>query len=131
IVSPRSHHKHALYLIQNSELFGLGGQELLLVGLVARYHRRATPKLTHDTYANLDPERRIIVSKLAAILRIADALDRSGSQRIRDIECSFDDGRLVISVPSVDDLSLEQLALVDKGTLFQDVYGMQVQLRKA
>ncbi|MHC5001690.1 MAG: Ppx/GppA phosphatase family protein [Planctomycetota bacterium] len=131
IINVRSHHKHSMYLIQNSELFGLSRKDVLLTAIVARYHRRAAPRPLHEGYATLDRENRIAVSKLAALLRIADALDRSDSQRVGDIACEIQDGRLVISVPKVDDLSLEQLAIKEKGTLFEDVYGMTVELRRA
>jgi exopolyphosphatase/guanosine-5'-triphosphate,3'-diphosphate pyrophosphatase len=129
-ISNASHHKHSLYIINNSEIFGLSRKDVRLVGLVARYHRRASPKPTHPGYAMLDRESRVVVSKLAAILRVADALERSHSQRISEIRCKREPGRLVISVPKVEDLSLEQLALLQKGSLFEETFGMKVLLRK-
>src|ERR1700733_3805806 len=130
-IASASHHKHSLYIINNSEIFGLSRKDVRLVGLVARYHRRASPKPTHPGYALLDRESRVIVSKLAAILRVADALERSHSQRISEIRCKREPGRLVITVPKVDDLSLEQLALMQKGSLFEETFGMKVLLRKS
>jgi exopolyphosphatase/guanosine-5'-triphosphate,3'-diphosphate pyrophosphatase len=129
-ISARSHHKHSMYLIQNSELFGLSRRDILLVALIARYHRRATPKTVHDDYADLDREGRLAVAKLSAILRVADALDRSHSQRISAIECRKEKDRFVIAVPNVDDLTLEQLALQNKSDMFEDVYGMSVAIEK-
>ena len=85
-VSNRSYHKHSLYLIRNSELFGLGKKDLLLAALVARYHRRASPQPTHEGYATLDRDERVAVAKMAAILRVADALDESRSQRIHEVQ---------------------------------------------
>jgi exopolyphosphatase/guanosine-5'-triphosphate,3'-diphosphate pyrophosphatase len=119
-----------MYLIQNSELFGLSRRDILLVALIARYHRRATPKTVHDDYADLDREGRLAVAKLSAILRVADALDRSHSQRISAIECRKEKDRFVIAVPNVDDLTLEQLALQNKSDMFEDVYGMSVAIEK-
>jgi len=130
-VSNRSHHKHSMYLILNSSLFGLGQKDLMLVALTARYHRRATPRPAHEGYAALNREDRIAVSKMAAILRVADALERSHSQRVRNIHCRKEGARFVIAVPGVSDLSLEQLALKQKGSMFEEVYGKQVMLRKS
>lgn len=130
-VSNRSYHKHTLYLIRNSELFGMGRRDQLLAALVARYHRRASPQPMHEGYATLDREGRVAVSKLAAILRVAIALDESRSQRIQEVHVSRENGRLVISVPRVEDLSLEQLALKQSGSLFEETYGMPVLLRVA
>lgn len=129
-VSNRAYHKHSMYLIHNSELFGLGEKDVLLVALVARYHRRSSPQPTHEGYSTLDRDRRIAVAKMAALLRVADALDDSHSQRIQEVECGREDGRFVVSVPQVDDLSLEQLALHQNGSLFEEIFGMPVLLRQ-
>lgn len=129
-ISTRGYHKHSYYLVTNSEIFGLSPKDLRLVALVARYHRRASPKQTHDGFSSLDRKERIIVCKLGAILRVADALDHSRSQRIKQLQCEVAGRRLVVSVPDVDDLSLEQLELRQKGALFEETYGLQVLLRK-
>ena len=127
-VSNRSHHKHSMYLILNSELFGLGRRELMTVALVARYHRQQEPQLQHEGYGGLDREDRIAVTKLAALLRVADALDRAHSGRVHGTRCARRDGQFVITVPRLTDLSLEELAMAEKGGLFEKVYGMKVVL---
>ncbi len=128
-VSPRGYHKHSSYLVNNSEIFGLPPEDLRLVGLVARYHRGASPKTTHDAYTRLDRFDRIVVSKLAAILRVADAMDHSRSGLIKDFSAAVNDRTLVVSIPGVTDLSLEQLELRQKGSLFEETYGLKVLLR--
>ncbi len=130
-VSNRSYHKHSLYVIRNSELFGLGKKDLLLAALVARYHRRASPQPTHDGYATLDRDERVAVAKMAALLRLADSLDESRSQRIHEIHVEREGDRLVISVPMVEDLSLETLALKQTGLLFEETFGTAVLMRVA
>ncbi|MCO8123913.1 Ppx/GppA family phosphatase [Stieleria sp. TO1_6] len=128
-INVRSHHKHALYIIKNSELFGLSQSELLQVGLVARYYRRAAPQPTHTEYMSLDRDTRVMVGKLAAILRLATALDDTRTSRIREIECLIDHKRMIIQVPGVRDVSLEQIAMKQQALLFRDVYGLSVILR--
>jgi len=102
----------------------------MLVALTARYHRRSSPKIVHQEYAALDSEGRLAVAKMAAILRVADSLDRSHSQRISSIECRDEKDRLVISIPNVEDLTLEQLGIQNKCSMFEEVYGMSVTLEK-
>lgn len=128
-INVSSMHKHSMYLIMNSTLFGLTADDLQLVAMVARYHRRSMPKTAHQPYASMDRYRRVIVSKLAAILRIAIALDASRSQRIRQIECRRVRNRIIISVPSVDDLSVEQIAVRRSRLFFETIFGLEVQLR--
>lgn len=128
-INVRSHHKHSLYIIKYSELFGLSRSELLQVGLIARYYRRATPQPTHAEYMSLDRYTRVVVSKLSAILRLATALDDTRTSRIREIECLIDDKRLVIQIPGVRDVSIEQIAMKQQSGLFRDIYGLPVILR--
>ncbi len=128
-VNVRSNHKHALYLIRNSDLFGLSRHDKLLVGLVARYHRRAFPQPTHDVYRSLHRDDRVAVAKMAALLRLAIALDDTRSGRVREIRCNRERKRLVITVPGVKDVSLDQLAMRQNAGLFQEIYGVPVLLR--
>ena len=130
-VSARSHHKHSMYLINNGDLFGLSQKDVLLAALIARYHRRSSPKPVHEGYATLDWEGRSHVAKMAALLRLADALDRTSSQRVKDIRCAREENRWIVSVPGADDLSIEQLAVQQKSGLFQEVFGMSVLVRNA
>jgi exopolyphosphatase/guanosine-5'-triphosphate,3'-diphosphate pyrophosphatase len=130
-VSTRAHHKHSHYLLANSEIFGLTRNEQNLVALVARYHRRSCPKPSHVEYMSLPRERRLIVSKLAALLRVADALEAGHAQQVREIRCARRDEELVVYVPGVSDLTLERRAVQTKGDLFEDIYGMRVRLEEA
>jgi exopolyphosphatase/guanosine-5'-triphosphate,3'-diphosphate pyrophosphatase len=130
-VSSRSHHKHSMYLILHSDLFGLTHEDLTLVAMTARYHRRAIPKPTHVEYMALSRDDRIAVAKMAALLRVADALDRNHSQQVRNIRIQREEDRVVVLVPEADDLTVERLAVKEKGDLFEQVFGLAVELREA
>ena len=127
-VGTRSYHKHSMYLIRQSEFFGIGVQDLLLVSLIARYHRRALPQPGHDGYSGLKRKDRVTVAKLSAILRIAKALDISRDQHIKNITCEIKPGRIKLLAPNAVDLSLEQLELRQAATMFGDVFGLTVDL---
>jgi exopolyphosphatase/guanosine-5'-triphosphate,3'-diphosphate pyrophosphatase len=128
-INVKSNHKHAMYMIRNSEIFGLSRKDSLLVSLVARYHRRSSPQPSHEGYATLDRQDRVAVAKLASLLRLAIALDESRSQRIASFRCRKQSDRWVIAVAGVEDLSLEQLALRQSGNLFEETFGCGVLLR--
>jgi len=130
-VSNRSHHKHSEYLIANSEIFGLKRGEIALVAEIARYHRRSVPRPTHPAYMALTREARVVVAKLAALLRVADALARGTVPKIGQwrIERQGDD--LVVGLPGGADLLLKQRAIAAKGDLFEDIFGMKVRLEEA
>lgn len=128
-VNVRGHHKHAMYLIRNSDLFGLGRADLLLVALIVRYHRRSPPLATHEGYGTLDRLSRVVVCKLAAILRLAIALACTRTGRIKEIRCVRRRDDVMIQLPGVSDASLEELALRQSVGLFEAVYGMTARLR--
>jgi len=130
-IGNQGHHKHSQYLIENSDLFGLTRKDTRRVALIARYHRRAIPKPTHPGYAELNRADRLGITKLAAILRVADALDQNHMQQIKDITFSRHRGQLIVHVAGVEDLTLERLAMQQKGLLFADTYGMEIELRRA
>jgi len=127
-VNTRAHHKHGYYLIANTELFGLSREERMIVAHVARYHRRSVPKTTHLDYMALPRRTRMAVCKLAAILRVADCLDRGHAQQVHDVRCEQGDGELVLHVGGAVDLTLERRAIKAKGDLFADIYGLTVRL---
>ena len=71
----------------------------------------------------------MVVAKLSAILRLAIALDESRSGRVKDVDCRREHDRLIIRVPALDDVSLEQLSMRQNSGLFEEVYGVGVLLR--
>jgi exopolyphosphatase/guanosine-5'-triphosphate,3'-diphosphate pyrophosphatase len=78
----------------------------------------------------LTREHRLLVSKLAAILRIADSLDRSHTGAIRHVATRIEGGQLVLEVVTDGDVSLDELALRDKSDLFEQLYGLEAVLRR-
>ncbi len=129
-VSSRAHHKHSYYLIANSEVLGITPDELVLVANIARYHRRSRPKPSHPDYITLSRERRMIINKLAALLRAADALDVSRTQQIDRFDSRIDNNGLIISVRTGADLTLEHRSLAERADMFQDIYGLDVRLEE-
>ena len=127
-VRSSAHHKHGQYIVSNSEIFGLHGDELAIVANIIGYHRGAAPQSTDFEYMALQREERILVLKMISILRIADALDRGHSQQIKNITVERKADTVIITAEGAYDVSLERLSLEEKGMLFQDVFGYRVLL---
>lgn len=89
-VAHESHHKHSQYIIRHSELTGFSEAERVVISLIARYHRRATPKDKHLEFLALKPNQRDVVWRLGGILRLAEALDRKHDGSVRDIRCRIE-----------------------------------------
>src|SRR5262245_61065270 len=76
-ISYERHHRHSYYLIKNGDLRGFQPQEIEVIALIARYHRQATPKKSHEGYTDLSGMQRLTVKTLSAMVRLAEGLDRS------------------------------------------------------
>jgi exopolyphosphatase/guanosine-5'-triphosphate,3'-diphosphate pyrophosphatase len=128
-VSLRAHHKHSEYLILASQIFGLRRDEREIVACVARYHRRAMPRPTHGNYTSLDRDGRLAVSKLGAILRMANSLDQDHKGRIEEVRARAAGDRWIVEVETTGDLDLHRLSLKRRADLFREVFGLDVELR--
>lgn len=125
-INPKRHHRHSQYIILNSEIFGLSRPDVELIALLARYHRHGAPTTDEPSYAELEQPDRMRVQKLAAILRVADALERSHAQRIRDFRIRYNGHRLELLVPGIHDITIEDMAMRLKGDLFTDIFGYDI-----
>ncbi len=128
-ISGSSHHKHGQYIIDNSEIFGLNTREKDVLGNIVRYHRKAKPQSSHSSYSGLNREDKIVVLKLAAILRVADALDRAHNSRINKLEIERTDELFLVHAAQPGDFSLEKYSINKKSDLFEEVFGLEVVLR--
>lgn len=124
-VASGGHHRHTYYLLTHSEVFGLSQMDLEIVANVARYHRRGVPQADHPAYASLPRPARLTVNRLSAILRVADALDKSHSQRVQNPRITIEGDELQIRVDGGEEMGLERIALDAKAGLFEEVFGLQ------
>jgi exopolyphosphatase/guanosine-5'-triphosphate,3'-diphosphate pyrophosphatase len=122
------HHKHGQYIVANSEIFGLHRDELDIIANVIRYHRGDPPSQADIEYITLQREERMLVLKMASILRVADALDRGHSQQIKRITVERRAETVALLTDKVYDLSLERMGIEEKAGVFQDVFGYKVVL---
>jgi exopolyphosphatase/guanosine-5'-triphosphate,3'-diphosphate pyrophosphatase len=125
-VNVSNHHKHTFYLIQSSPLIGLTQLQMDLVANVARYHRKSAPKMQHKPYEDLAPKLRLTVSQLAAILRLADALDHEHASTVESIEVEYKRPRFLFRLKGKGDMLLEKWALAAKRDLFESVFDANV-----
>jgi exopolyphosphatase/guanosine-5'-triphosphate,3'-diphosphate pyrophosphatase len=130
-VSLRGHHKHSMYLLQASEIFGLSHDDMQIVANIARYHRRGLPQKSHPEFLRLDRDERVRVMKLAGMLRLANALDAEHEQKVSDIALQEQDASWIIEFTGQGDLTMERLAANSRTDLLTEVFGRQVEVRGA
>jgi exopolyphosphatase/guanosine-5'-triphosphate,3'-diphosphate pyrophosphatase len=120
------HHKHSYHLIVNSELPGFERRQLQIMANVARYHRGTRPKRRHENFNELSPEDQQRVCALAAILRLALALDRTHQQNVAEVKARVRDDVVRIVIQSQGDTDVDLWAAERKTDLFEKVFGRKV-----
>jgi exopolyphosphatase/guanosine-5'-triphosphate,3'-diphosphate pyrophosphatase len=125
-VSATEHHKHTFYLLSATPLIGLSKAQRAVVANVARYHRKSVPSLQHEAFKVLPAKDRVVVSKLSALLRLADALDNEHGEKVSDIAVEYDRPRLMIKLHGQGDLLLEKWALAKRIPIFEEIFGVKV-----
>ena len=116
------HQRHSYYLITHGNLVGFSSDEVEVLGSVARYHKGGFPKERHENWQRLDPYLRAAVEKLAAILRIADGLDRSHSQIVTSVTCRVRSGKVELDAAARSDCEAELTSARRKADLFEKVF---------
>jgi exopolyphosphatase/guanosine-5'-triphosphate,3'-diphosphate pyrophosphatase len=122
-ISYERHHKHSYYLIKNGDLRGFDPEEVETLALVARYHRRATPARHHDGYRELPRKLRQSVRALAAMLRLAEGLDRSHAQAVTGLELHDRGKDALLLLQTARDAALAVWAAARQAAPFERVIG--------
>jgi exopolyphosphatase/guanosine-5'-triphosphate,3'-diphosphate pyrophosphatase len=127
-VSHTGHHKHSAYLIQNSDLTGFTTHEAALIAGIARYHRSSMPKPKHPYFAALTEEDRGVVRKMAALLRVANALDRDYAGGVRGVRCEVGEAAVRLVLTPAGEAEASGWRAAERGDLFAEVYGRPMEI---
>jgi exopolyphosphatase / guanosine-5'-triphosphate,3'-diphosphate pyrophosphatase len=127
-ISYERHHKHSYYLITNGQLRGFEPEEIEIIALVARYHRRVEPKRRHQGFGDLRKGARGVVRTLAAILRLAENLDRSHAQTISGIALHDRGDDALLQLRTTGDAELELWAATRHAAPLERVLGKPVRV---
>jgi exopolyphosphatase/guanosine-5'-triphosphate,3'-diphosphate pyrophosphatase len=133
VINHSKHHKHAYHLILHGDLRGYSAREIELIANVARYHRKAFPKKAHANIRRLEKADRRLVRRLAGILRVADGLDRTHTQRVTAVGCEVarGRGRLRIVLEAASDPRVEIWDAERKARLLERALDATLELRWA
>ena len=122
----KAHHKTALDLIVNAANLPFDLQQRTIIGLIARYHRKSLPKASHKYFCDLNESQQHVISNLASILRVADGLDRSHMNLINDLNCTFDNDKIMIKLFANGNAEPEISSAIKKSDLMQKLFSKEV-----
>jgi exopolyphosphatase/pppGpp-phosphohydrolase len=129
-----AHHAAALRIMLNTPYLPFDLPTRRLVGLIARYHRKAGPSNRHRHFAALMRRERDLVCQLAAILRLADGLDSRHCGLVRRVRCRIKQSRIICRCTLAGETTPEQRLLLKqramaKGSLLQRVFGYRLSIK--
>ena len=133
-VCSKAHHKHTALLIASSDILGLSRAERRIISQIARYHRRALPKLSHEEYRGLSEEERLIVYRMAALLRLADGLCAAPSVAVSELRLKTGEESCLLEVriegKHYEFLDVLRLFAGRKSDLFRNFFGMSIHVER-
>ncbi len=129
-VSDIHHHLHSAYLIRWSDIVGVNEADRFIISQIAQFHRQEAPGSQHPDFMLLSGRDRIRVRKLAAILRMADVLDRGHSQQVKNLRVEVASDKLLFYLQITGDLGIIMDALPKKADLLEQVTGLKIVLRR-
>ncbi|MDR1932280.1 MAG: HD domain-containing protein [Spirochaetales bacterium] len=122
------HDRHGQYIIANSEIFGFTRNDIKNISFIVRFHRRLSPHASPGGFASLPREERIRVLKVAAILRLADGLDRGHAQNIPSLRLEKTADEILLHADYEGEPLAERKGLRLKRQMFEEVFGYRVRL---
>jgi exopolyphosphatase/guanosine-5'-triphosphate,3'-diphosphate pyrophosphatase len=125
-IAGKGHHKHSMYLILHGDLKGFEDEEVQVIANIARYHRKGLPEGAHEAYAALSGAAKRIARVGAALLRVADGLDRSHNAVVSSLKCRTGDDGVRVSLETRGDPALEIWAAKRKRDLFEEVFARSI-----
>lgn len=134
-ISHSKHHIHSYYILRNAEVFGFNDLELQIIANIARYHRKSGPKKNHIEFYSLPEDKQVLVSKLACILRIADAVDRAHRKNVKALSGQLTKKSLIINIyyeityPDIEIWSLERRKNMIEKSLDKELEYKLIKLR--
>jgi len=126
-VSRKGHHRHAAYLVEYAQLRGFSPDEIEFLATLVRHHRRGEPKTSEPRFAALDKDRRDRVRKLAAVLRLADGLDRGRRGTVEQVDVQIGTDLVVLRLHAREDAELELWGVRRRRELFEKIFQRELE----
>jgi exopolyphosphatase/guanosine-5'-triphosphate,3'-diphosphate pyrophosphatase len=138
-IAHNNHHRHGLYLIKNSEMPGFTASEIAIMGTAVRYHRGSMPKKSgdarlrreHEDFYALERDQRATVLRLSAMLQLADGLDRTHNQSVKEIRCEVSGAEVTFFVEGKSGSDLEIWSAERKAKMFEEIFRVEVRFEPA
>jgi len=127
-VTAKQHLLSSFDLIKDIDIYGMTEEEMLITAYISRYNEYDVPDYEDLEFIRLSDKNRLIVSKLVAIFRLANTLDKAQKQKLKDIKVKLENDKLLITAESNNNLYLEKWAFEQCAPFFKEVFGYNPEL---
>lgn len=129
-LSYTNHDQHSYYLVRNTDMLGFDQTELEMMAVVSKFHRKSWPKKSCPELVEFDKRRLECVRQLAVILRIAESLDRTHMDVVKQVRVQIlDKKRMALVVSAEGDCQLEAWGTSNHANSFCKAFGREVELQ--
>ena len=118
-------------IIMATEIIGLSRKEREIIAYAVKFNTMEFPyyeELSRET--DLDRSEYLTVAKLTAILRVANACDRSHKQKFENVKVSLKEKELIIQVDTPEDIILEMGLFAEKAAFFEEVFSIRTSIHQ-
>jgi exopolyphosphatase/guanosine-5'-triphosphate,3'-diphosphate pyrophosphatase len=133
-ISAKGHHRHSAELVAASDILGLSRKELQEIAWTVRFHRKGLPGGTAVEYRAMDRPARLSIFRMAAIIRLADALSEPGLPRVERLVLDFSETVCTMQVElagrQYEYLEIMRILLENKKSYFENYYGTDLALER-
>lgn len=127
-INVRTHTQCSFDLIKNFDIFGMTAEHILLTAFVSGYNEFAVPNAADFSFLSLSEEKRLEISKLVAIFRLSNALDKSKRQKLKISKVKITNDKLEIKAETTGNALLEKWAFEECAGFFKEVFGLSPEL---
>ena len=125
-------------MIMATEIIGLSHVEREIVANIVKYHQQkfryneveVSAKPSKDSRLASTEDLSIVIAKLTAILRLANSMDRSHGQKLKDCRITVKDKTLTVSAEYSGDITLEAVSFEQKAAFFEEIFGIRPVLKQ-
>lgn len=128
-VSFQNIEKNSAHIILSSDIIGLTSRETHIVAGIVRYKVTEFPALSDMEY-NVCDDDYMKIAKLTAIYRLANSLDTSKCQKLKNVTVSNKNDKLIISCDTFMDLTLELASFDESCAFFKQIFGIVPKLKQ-
>lgn len=116
-------------IIMASEILGLSHKEREIIATTVEFNRK--PLEPYDSLSDrFTTEEYLMILKLLAILKVANALDRSHKQKIKNVSMRVKDKELIITIESNSSLALEKGLFKKNADFFEQIFSIKPVLKE-